>query len=151
MFVVWRRLKVCLHIPFAHAFLVLYHIFRILILIESTIVILGKRNAETACVNGMWQLGFKCEICKNRRKKVKGVGISNFRPASDIFGTSAAPWKSPFQQNYFCFVFQQKISFRLSHSHSLSLSLILFSLSLLSFSQFLSLSIPFFSLSLFLL
>lgn len=68
-------------------------------------------------------------------KKVKGVGISFFRPALDIFGTSAAPWKSPFNKT--------TTSSTNRKSHLASLSLLSLPLTLL-----LSLSLIFPSLSL---
>ena len=49
-----------LHIPFTHAFLAMLQVFPVLTLVETTKVITMKPqcNAEIACVNRMWQLGF---------------------------------------------------------------------------------------------
>ena len=64
--------KAHLHIPFTHVFSALHCIFDVLTLVYLCLwnfnVISSKtqRNAENACLNGMWQLGLNVSLIRQR-------------------------------------------------------------------------------------
>ena len=70
------RVKAHLHIPFMHAFTTLHCIFYNLpwfvdVYEKKVISSKTQRNAENACRNRMWQLGFAYVLYVKRNKKEK--------------------------------------------------------------------------------